>query len=184
MPGPTRNPHNLEHTPGGSSSGSAAAVADFMAPLAFGTQTGGSNIRPAAYCGIVGYKPSFSTINRAGLKSLAESLDTIGVMARTIEDCALVVNAVSGRAMPDLGAKLSRAPRIGFCRTPRWKDAAPATQALLERAAAALAKAGRARARSRAARSLRPALRRAGAHRRVSKARARSRTSATRIPSS
>jgi amidase len=69
MPGPTRNPHNLAHTPGGSSSGSAAAVADFMSPLAFGTQTGGSNIRPAAYCGIVGYKPSYGTINRAGLKT-------------------------------------------------------------------------------------------------------------------
>ena len=71
VPGPTSNPHNLAHTPGGSSSGSAAAVADFMVPLAFGTQTGGSTIRPAAYCGIVGYKPSFGTINRAGLKALA-----------------------------------------------------------------------------------------------------------------
>ncbi|HET6491719.1 MAG TPA: amidase, partial [Burkholderiales bacterium] len=60
-PGPTRNPHNLNHSPGGSSSGSAATVADFMVPLAFGTQTGGSTIRPASYCGIVGYKPSFGT---------------------------------------------------------------------------------------------------------------------------
>ena len=141
-PGPTRNPHNLAHTPGGSSSGSAAAVADFMAPLAFGTQTGGSTIRPSAYCGIVGYKPSFNTINRAGLKFVSESLDTIGVMARTVEDCALVVHAVSGRSLPDFGAKLTGAPRIGFCRTPRWNDASPATQALLESAAAALAKAG------------------------------------------
>lgn len=142
MPGPTRNPHNLAHTPGGSSSGSAAAVADFMAPLAFGTQTGGSTIRPAAYCGIVGYKPSFGTINRAGLKPLAESLDTIGVMARTIADCALLVHAVSSRTRPDLAAKLPRAPRIGFFRTPRWQDAAPATQATLEKAASALAQQG------------------------------------------
>jgi Asp-tRNA(Asn)/Glu-tRNA(Gln) amidotransferase A subunit family amidase len=138
FPGPTRNPHNLAHTPGGSSSGSAAAVADFMAPLAFGTQTGGSTIRPAAYCGIVGYKPSFGTINRAGLKALAESLDTLGVMARTVEDCALLVHAVSGRALPDFSAAQARAPRIGLCRTSRWTGASPDTQALLEGTAAAL----------------------------------------------
>ena len=142
MPGPTRNPHNLEHTPGGSSSGSGAAVSDFMVPLAFGTQTGGSTIRPAAYCGIVGYKPSFGTINCAGLKHLAESLDTIGVMARSVEDCALFVHAISSRVLPDLSAKLLRAPVIGFCRTTRWREAAPATQALLEQTAATLAKRG------------------------------------------
>jgi len=142
FPGPTRNPHNLAHTPGGSSSGSAAAVADYMAPLAFGTQTGGSTIRPAAYCGIVGYKPSFGTINRAGLKALAESLDTLGVMARSVEDCALLVHAVSGRALPDFAAAQDRAPRIGLCRTSRWKDASPDTQALLESTAAALSARG------------------------------------------
>ena len=142
MPGPTRNPHNLSHTPGGSSSGSAAAVADWMVPLAFGTQTGGSNIRPAAYCGIVGYKPSFGTINRAGLKSLAESLDTIGVMARTVEDCALLVNAVAGRAMPRLGAADRMPLRFGLCRTSRWRDASVATQKALEDTAARLAGSG------------------------------------------
>jgi amidase len=83
VPGPTRNPHNGAHTPGGSSSGSAAAVADCMVPLAFGTQTGGSVIRPAAYCGVVGYKPTFGSINCAGMKHLSESLDTIGVLARS-----------------------------------------------------------------------------------------------------
>jgi len=140
-PGPTRNPHNLAHSPGGSSSGSAAAVADFMVPLAFGTQTGGSTIRPAAYCGIVGYKPSFGTINRTGLKALAESLDTIGVMARTVEDCALLVHAVSGRAMPKFEDAISP-PRIGLHRTSRWKDAAPAAQRALEDTAAALANHG------------------------------------------
>ena len=141
-PGPTRNPHNLAHSPGGSSSGSAAAVADFMAPLAFGTQTGGSTIRPAAYCGIVGYKPSYGTINRAGLKQLAESLDTIGVMARSVEDCALLVNAVSARALPDFSSKLAQPPRIGLCRTSRWKEASSGAQEALESAAAALARHG------------------------------------------
>jgi Asp-tRNA(Asn)/Glu-tRNA(Gln) amidotransferase A subunit family amidase len=140
MPGPTRNPHNLEHTPGGSSSGSAAAVADFMVPLAFGTQTGGSTIRPAAYCGIVAYKPSFGTINRAGLKALSESLDTIGVMARSVEDCALLTHAVSARALPDFGTP--RIPRIALTRTRRWNQASEATHTAIERAAAALARAG------------------------------------------
>jgi amidase len=138
-PGPTRNPHNLAHTPGGSSSGSAASVADFMVPLAFGTQTGGSNIRPSAFCGIVGYKPSFGTINRAGLKFVAESLDTIGVMARTVEDCALLVHAVSSRPIPDLKTKLAHAPRIGFCKTSRWAEASPETRIALEQAASSLA---------------------------------------------
>src|SRR5207237_2803047 len=96
VPGPTRNPHNLEHTPGGSSSGSAAAVADFMVPLAFGTQTSSSIIRPAAYCGTVGYKPTFNLINRAGLKFLSESLDTIGVLARSVPDAALIAEELSG----------------------------------------------------------------------------------------
>jgi amidase len=134
-------PSNLVRD-GGSSSGSAAAVADCMAPLAFGTQTGGSTIRPAAYCGIVGYKPSFGTINRAGLKALAESLDTIGVMARTVEDCALLVHAVSGRTLPDFAAALSQPPRIGLHRTSRWKEASPAAHAALEDAAATFARHG------------------------------------------
>lgn len=141
-PGATRNPHNLAHTPGGSSSGSAAAVADFMVPLAFGTQTGGSTIRPSSYCGIVGYKPSFGTINRAGLKPLAESLDTIGVMARSVEDCARLVHAVSARPLPDLSGKIAQPPRIGLHRTSRWNDASPAAQAALEDAASAFAKHG------------------------------------------
>jgi Asp-tRNA(Asn)/Glu-tRNA(Gln) amidotransferase A subunit family amidase len=141
-PGPTRNPHNLEHTPGGSSSGSGAAVADFMAPLGFGTQTGGSTIRPAAYCGVVGYKPSFNTINCAGMKHLAESLDTIGIIGRSVEDCALLVHAVSARPMPDLTSAPDRRPRIGLCRTSRWNKASTATQSFVEAAASALARQG------------------------------------------
>ena len=100
-PGPTANPHNPAHTPGGSSSGSAAGVAAGLFPLAFGTQTAGSIIRPAAFCGVVGYKPSFGTINRAGMKIMSESLDTIGAMARSVADCALLAGAVIGRDLGD-----------------------------------------------------------------------------------
>src|ERR1019366_7529934 len=114
-PSRTRNPHNLTHTPGGSSSGSAAAVADHMVPLALGTQTGGSTIRPAAFCGVVGYKPSFNTINRAGLKFVAESLETIGILARTAEDAALGLQILSGRAAPDFTRPHIGTPRIGVC---------------------------------------------------------------------
>lgn len=140
-PGPTCNPHNIAHTPGGSSSGSAAAVADFMVPLAFGTQTGGSVIRPAAYCGVVGYKPTFGTINCSGLKHLAESLDTIGVIGRSVADCALLVHATSARELPDFGAPLV-APRIGLCRTSRSKKASSDSHAALEAAAGTLARRG------------------------------------------
>ena len=140
-PSHTRNPHNLTHTPGGSSAGSAAAVADFMVPLALGTQTGGSTIRPAAYCGAVGYKPSFNTINRAGLKFVSESLDTIGIIARSAEDAALCVHVLSDRALADFSAA-ARAPRIGVYRSSRWQEADDATRAQIEAAAAALAKAG------------------------------------------
>src|SRR6478672_12648546 len=83
-PGPTTNPHNPAHTPGGSSSGSAAAVADHMVPAAFGTQTGGSVLRPAAYCGVFGFKPTFGAFNRNGVYPAAESLDTLGLIARSL----------------------------------------------------------------------------------------------------
>lgn len=141
-PGKTRNPHNLAHTPGGSSSGSAAGVADRMMPLALGTQTGGSVIRPAAFCGTVACKPSFNSINRAGLKFAAESLDTIGVFARSVEDVALGLHVLSGHAMPDLRQADGRKPRVGLCRTPRWADADAATHDAIERTAVQLAKAG------------------------------------------
>lgn len=140
-PAPTRNPHDPRHTPGGSSSGSAAAVADFMVPLALGTQTGGSVIRPAAFCGVYACKPSFGAINRSGMKFDAESLDTIGVFARSVECLALALEPLAGRAAPDFGAMENR-PRIGLCRTPCWKDADPATQANLEDAARVLSRAG------------------------------------------
>src|SRR3954466_16137367 len=114
--GKTVNPHDSTRTPGGSSSGSAAAVADFMVPLALGTQTGGSVIRPAAYCGAYAIKPSFGAINRAGTKCVAESLDTIGIFARSAADLALAMEVLTGRSPASTTAK----PRIGLCRTPRW----------------------------------------------------------------
>jgi amidase len=141
-PGPTTNPANPAHTPGGSSSGSAAGVADGMFPLAFGTQTAGSIIRPAAYCGAVGYKPSFGMINRAGMKIMSDNLDTIGVMARTVGDCALFAGAVAGRDLGDPDIRPDRAPRIGLCLSPNWDLAQPETAALLPRVAAILARAG------------------------------------------
>jgi Asp-tRNA(Asn)/Glu-tRNA(Gln) amidotransferase A subunit family amidase len=140
-PSMTRNPHDAAHTPGGSSSGSAAAVADHMVPLALGTQTGGSVIRPAAYCGALAVKPSFGSINRQGTKFVAESLDTIGIFGRTAEDLALALEVLSGRPAPDF-ASFSGKPRIGLCRTPRWQDADAASQANLEDAARRLSKAG------------------------------------------
>jgi Asp-tRNA(Asn)/Glu-tRNA(Gln) amidotransferase A subunit family amidase len=141
-PGPTMNPVNPAHTPGGSSSGSAAGVGAGLFPLAFGTQTAGSVIRPAAFCGVAGYKPSFGMICRAGMKIMSESLDTVGVMARTVADCALFAGAVSGRDLGDPDAKAHRPPRVGVCRTPVWSAAAPETVALLERVSDALGRAG------------------------------------------
>jgi amidase len=134
-PGPTTNPHNAAHTPGGSSSGSAAAVADGHVPLAFGTQTGGSVIRPAAYCGVIGYKPTFGDFSRVGIKMQCHSVDTLGLMARTLDDIALLRGAVL--ALPPVPVERDiGAPRVGFCRTPIWDAAEPGTQALLEKVAA------------------------------------------------
>lgn len=139
-PGNTANPRNIAHTPGGSSSGSAAAVADCMVPLAFGTQTAGSIIRPASYCGIVGYKPTHGTLPRAGIKPLSDSLDTLGTMTRTVADAALFVSALSGRDLSSV--QLTAPPRIGMCRTPEWSAALPETVSAMERSAATLARAG------------------------------------------
>ena len=140
-PGPTVHPHNAEHTPGGSSSGSAAAVADFQVPLALGTQTGGSTIRPAAFCGVIGYKPSFGEFSRVGVKMQCHNLDTLGIICRSLEDVALLRGVLLAQE-PHRVDRASAVPRIGFCRTPAWERADGDTHALLEHTAAVLASAG------------------------------------------
>jgi len=140
-PAATTNPHNAAHTPGGSSSGSAAAVADFMAPAALGTQTGGSVLRPSSFCGVFGYKPTYNTFNKAGLKPAAESIDTIGWIARSIEDIALLT-AVLRMDEPQPLRSVSAAPRVGICRTELWNSAQPETKSAVENVALALSKAG------------------------------------------
>ena len=141
-PGKTRNPRDPERTPGGSSSGSAAAVAAGMVPLAIGTQTNGSMIRPAAFCGVYGYKPTFGLISRHRVLQQSRPLDQIGVFARTIEDTALIAEAMVGfddrdpdtrlRARPALVATLSEEPpvqpRLAFVKTPMWEQADNDTQ--------------------------------------------------------
>jgi amidase len=140
-PRETVHPHNRAHTPGGSSSGSAAAVADFQVPVGLGTQTGGSTIRPAAFCGVIGYKPSFGEFSRVGIKMQCHNLDTLGVICRSLDDVALM-RAVLLAIDPQPVDRASAAPRIGFCRSPAWDHADADTQALLERTAAGLAASG------------------------------------------
>jgi Asp-tRNA(Asn)/Glu-tRNA(Gln) amidotransferase A subunit family amidase len=136
VPAATVHPRNPGHTPGGSSSGSAAAVAAKMVPLAYGTQTVGSIIRPAAYCGVVGYKPSYGMLSRSGMKMGAESLDTPGVIARSVEDATLL--AAASAMQPEL-AHLGaiEQPRLGVCRSPNWRhmtrEGAAAFEALVGR---------------------------------------------------
>ena len=140
-PGKTCNPHNAGHTPGGSSSGSAAAVADGMVPVALGTQTAGSVIRPAAFCGVIGFKGSHGWTSVAGVKPFAPSLDTLGLFARALDDIELFRAALAGEAFHLLPYD-SKPPRIGFCRTAHWSEAEASTQAALEATAGQLARAG------------------------------------------
>jgi Asp-tRNA(Asn)/Glu-tRNA(Gln) amidotransferase A subunit family amidase len=140
-PGKTRNPRGITHTPGGSSSGSAAAVADCMVPLAFASQTAASVIRPAAFCGVVGYKPSFGLVNRTGVKALSDTLDTIGFIARSVDDVALFAAATTGdRGLLQLD--VSHAPRIAMCHTHEWPHADEDTHKAFEHSARVLALAG------------------------------------------
>ncbi|MBL94413.1 MAG: putative amidase AmiD [Alphaproteobacteria bacterium MarineAlpha3_Bin5] len=134
-PGKTINPHNAQHTPGGSSSGSAAAVADFMVPLALGSQTVGSTIRPASYCGIVGYKPSFGLIDRTGVRTLAETFDTIGIFSRTVADAAYLASIIGRRPSLQLKGPASAPVNIGICQTPEWSAADENSRAAFSRAA-------------------------------------------------
>ncbi|MCH7569338.1 MAG: amidase [Deltaproteobacteria bacterium] len=142
FPGKTTNPHNPKHTPGGSSSGSAAAVADFMVSMAFGTQTLGSVIRPAAFCGCIGYKPSYGEVSTMGVKENTGSFDTVGLFGRVVEDLPLFRAAVTGFAPKALAPVPVGDLRIGICRTMFWDRAKDYTKTLLEAAAGQLAKAG------------------------------------------
>ncbi|NNU80865.1 amidase [Halovulum dunhuangense] len=151
-PGKTVNPHDPAHTPGGSSSGSAAAVAAGMVPLAVGTQTGGSVIRPAAFCGVTGFKPSFGLIPRTGVLMQSHTLDTLGVFARTPADAALLADALAGYDALDKATSMDPHPRLldttlteppvkptlAFVRPPGWADAEPQTRAAIEELAEAL----------------------------------------------
>lgn len=151
-PGPTANPRNLAHTPGGSSSGSAAAVAAGMAPLALGSQTNGSMIRPGAYCGVFAIKPSHGLISRAGVLSLSRTLDHVGVFARALDDIALALEVLAGYdaadpdtrpvAAPDFRATLASAhplpPDFAFVKTAAWPKATADTRAAFDAVCARL----------------------------------------------
>ncbi|MBI1952742.1 MAG: amidase [Candidatus Omnitrophica bacterium] len=143
-PGPTVNPHHPDYSPGTSSSGSAAAVAAFMVPLALASQTAGSTIRPASYCGIYGYKPSFGLIPRTGSLKTTDSLDTIAFMARSVEDLELLLETTRVRGpdhplvhrfMTDRSRhrRADRPWRVGWVRGPKWNDAEPYAQDALLR---------------------------------------------------
>jgi len=144
-PAPTVNPHNPAHTPGGSSSGSAAAVAAGMIPAAIGTQTGGSVLRPAAFCGVTGYKPSFRLLPTTGMKHFSPSLDTVGLFAAGVDDVALLAELLTGRdlAVPEGGSPVDPAGiRVGLYRCAQLETADPAMRAALEKAADLAADAG------------------------------------------
>ncbi len=140
--GPTLNPHNTAHTPGGSSSGSAVAVATGMVPIALGTQTAGSVLRPASYCGVYGFKPTRGLISRSGVLLQSHTLDTVGVMGRSLDDIALAADCMAaqdpsddvsyprGRVSLQKLARQARPfpPRLAFCKTPAWAQADPVTQ--------------------------------------------------------
>ncbi len=138
-PNVTRNPLDLDRTPGGSSSGSAAAVADHMCAVGYGTQTGGSVLRPASFCGAVGYKPTYNLIPRGGIKFAAESRDTIGLIGRSVDDVDLVASVLIARP---LSPRRDTPPRIGLCRTHLWEHALPESKHAVEDAAGRLAAAG------------------------------------------
>ncbi len=151
-PGKTRNPHNPEHTPGGSSSGSAAAVAAHMVPVAIGTQTNGSVIRPAAYCGVYGYKPTFGMVPRHGILEQSRPLDQVGFIARTVEDLAIIAEplidyderdpATRPRARPRLRETALQEPPLppvfAYTTTPNWDEAEEQTRLAFDEVAQAL----------------------------------------------
>jgi Asp-tRNA(Asn)/Glu-tRNA(Gln) amidotransferase A subunit family amidase len=140
-PAKTRNPHNGKHTPGGSSSGSAAAVAAGMLPITLGSQTGGSVVRPAAYCGVAGFKPSYKLLPTVGMKCQSWSLDTVGLFGAGVADVAFVAAAISGRDLRVDGGT-SAAPRIALVRIHIWDEASEDMRKAVETAARAAERAG------------------------------------------
>ena len=141
QPANTRNPHNPNHTPGGSSSGSAAAIAAGMLPIALGSQTGGSVIRPAAYCGVAGFKPSYKILPTLGMKGFSWYLDTAGLFAAGVADVAFAAAAIAGRDLR-IDQSEPNPPRIGLARTHIWEEASAEMQAAVETAARRAAAAG------------------------------------------
>ncbi len=141
-PGKTRNPRNLAHTPGGSSSGSAAAVADAMVPVALGTQTAGSVIRPASFCGVVGYKASFGDFSLSGIRPFSESLDTLGVFTASVADAVLLRGVLIGGDAPTTLAPADGPPRLALFRTPQWGDADAESRECVENAGRRLSREG------------------------------------------
>jgi Asp-tRNA(Asn)/Glu-tRNA(Gln) amidotransferase A subunit family amidase len=135
-PGKTRNPRNLAHTPGGSSSGSAAGVAAGFFPIATGTQTGGSVIRPASYCGVAGFKPSYRLLPTVGIKCVSWHLDTAGLFAASVADVAFATAAITGRDLR-VDGKTPASPRIGVLRDQPWTPASSDMMAALDNAARA-----------------------------------------------
>jgi amidase len=141
-PGKTRNPHDPSRTPGGSSSGSAAAVADGMVPLAFGSQTVGSVVRPASFCGVVGYKAGFGQFDLSGVKPLARRLDSLGFFARSVRDAVLFADTIAGKPDAGMVAVPNRPPSVALVRTAHWERADASSQQAVEATAALLAEAG------------------------------------------
>ncbi len=141
-PGPTRNPHNLAHTPGGSSSGSAAAVADGMAVLGLGSQTAASLTRPAAYCGVFGYKASQGSIDLQGVMGLSASMDSLGLLARSVDDLILARAALCGTNLPSELPFRSYPQNIAFLKGPHWHEASQQMQDSILEAGEMLASVG------------------------------------------
>jgi Asp-tRNA(Asn)/Glu-tRNA(Gln) amidotransferase A subunit family amidase len=140
-PARTRNPRHPDHTPGGSSSGSAAAIAAAMAPIALGSQTGGSVVRPAAFCGVAGFKPSFRLLPTVGMKCFAWSLDTVGLFAARVADVAFAADILTGRDLR-VDRSAPSAPRIALVRTEQWPQASPDMRSAVEQTARAAEAAG------------------------------------------
>ena len=141
-PGKTANPWNIEHTPGGSSSGSAAAVASGMVPIAIGTQTTGSVIRPAAYCGVIGYKPSYGDFNISGVLANTPSFDTLGFFANCVDDLVLIRKALLDESIPEIKKLSLKGARVAIATKPYWEEACASSQQMIEEAARVLEDAG------------------------------------------